>query len=310
MINDISQTNQKIAEHWSAITNQSKSQKQSKPIRWWQTPRIIRHINHKVCGIYLDGISSGLTWKAKQKFEDRIPFLNGVSVGCRNGRKEIELLRQELVQHFTLYELSEARVEQGYNIARQFQIEDRITFILGDAFQEVQGNEIFDLVHWNNSLHHMLDVDFALKWSLQVLKPGRLFYMDDYFGENRLQFSQETSEIASKIRSFLPKKYLKNPQQPNTFVPKEVYPPDVNRVKAKDPSEAPDSKRILPCIYKYFPNAEIIKTGGAIYSTALQDIISNFEANKDGFLLDILMLIDNLLADSKETQYAAVLAIK
>ncbi|GEM_PF-5353652 len=76
-------------------------------------PHIIRHINKKITGSPLDGFSQGITQKAKELAGDRYPFSHGISVGCGNGQKEINLVRQGLVSSFKLYEVSEVRIEQG-----------------------------------------------------------------------------------------------------------------------------------------------------------------------------------------------------
>ena len=77
-----------------------------------------------------------------------------------------------------------------------------------------------------------------------------------------------------------------------------------------DPSEAADSERIIQSVKKYFPNAEITLTGGVIYHHALNDILQNFDEEKDKWVLNLFMIIDDLCTDLGETHYATALAIK
>jgi SAM-dependent methyltransferase len=185
-------------------------------VRWWQSPHIIRHINKKIAGLTIGGIFSGLTQRAKEMAGHCCPFSRGVSVGCGNGQKEITLIRQGLVSSFELYELSEVRVEQGRKLARKLGVEDRVNFYIGDAFEIVKDIESFDFVHWNNSLHHMLDVEASIKWSYNVLSKEDV-YMDDYVGPSRFQWSDKMLEMVSKVRGVLPENYLVNPRSPISY---------------------------------------------------------------------------------------------
>ncbi|MCH8506898.1 MAG: class I SAM-dependent methyltransferase [Ectothiorhodospiraceae bacterium] len=307
MNNEVSQ---KVGSHWSKISQQNSIK--SLRLRWWQSPNIIRNINQKVAGLPLDGFSNGLIYRAQELAGDRAPFANAISVGCGTGVKEMKLIKQGLVGSFKLYEVSEYRVEIGRELAKKLGVEDRVDFIVGDAFTCEVNQEIFDLIHWDNSLHHMLDTEAAIKWSFEVLKKGGMFYMNDYVGPNYLQFSDKTRLVASKVRSIMPDKYLVDPRRPEQLLSKKVVPTNKSALIASDPSEAADSEKIISSIKKYFPNAEINLTGGAIYHTALSDMISNFEEEEenDQLILDLLMIIDELLIDLGENQYATALAIK
>ena len=298
--------NEKIGSHWSSVAKESVELR----VRWWQSPHIIRHINEKIAGSPLEGFAQGLTQRAKEMAGDCCPFSRGVSVGCGNGQKEITLIRQGLVSSFELYELSEVRVEQGRKLARDLGVEDRVNFYIGDAFEIVKDIESFDFVHWNNSLHHMLDVEASIKWSYNVLSKGGMFYMDDYVGPSRFQWSDKMLEMVSKVRGVLPENYLVNPRSPDKLLPKQINRPKVEELMQIDPSEAADSERILYFVNQYFPKAEVTLTGGVVYHLALSDVLHNFDESRDRHLLDLLMIIDDLCAELGESTYATALAIK
>ncbi len=241
---------------------------------------------------------------------DRCPFVSGVSVGCGNGQKEMTLVRQGVVSSFQLYELSQVRIEQGKRLAAKFGLENKVNFIQGDALDVIMEKECFDFVHWNNSLHHMLDVEAAIRWSYKVLQKDGMFYMDDYVGPNRMQWSDKMLKVASQVRAILPEKYLTNPKNPSQLLPKTIVRNSVESMIEIDPSEAADSERIIDSIKKYFPKAEITLTGGVVYHLACSDILHNFNESQDQHILDFLMLIDDLCVELGETHYAIALAIK
>jgi len=300
----------KIGAHWSKVTKDAEKQKDLK-LRWWQSPHIIRHINQMVCNEDIPGVSAGVVSRVRQIAGASIPFKRGISVGGGSGQKEISLIRQGLVESFDLFELSEARISAGKELARKASVSQSINFFLGDAFEVATKSEEYDFVHWNNSLHHMLDVDQAVAWSKMVLKPGGLFYMDDFVGASRFQWPDRQLDIATKVRkSFQSSNYLKNPRDESKTLAVAVKRPVKEKLIESDPSEAVDSERIIGSVIKYFPNAEIKKTGGVIYHLALSDMLNNFDEDNDKILLDLLMIIDELCVEVGQTHYGVALAIK
>jgi SAM-dependent methyltransferase len=300
----------KIGEHWSSVTKKESEKKHLK-LRWWQSPHVIKHVNQLVCGEQVPGFSQGLINLVKNRASSLIPFKKGISVGGGTGQKEINLLRQGIVDSFDLYELSQARISAGIELARKLMVEDKINFIFGDAFELASEPEKYDFVHWNNSLHHMFDVDKAVEWSKKVLKCGGLFYMDDFVGASRFQWPDEQLEVATKVRSaFQGSCYLMNPNNNDSVLSTNISRPNMENLIQMDPSEAADSDRIINAIHKYFPNAEIKFTGGVIYHLALSDMLHNFDEKNDKVLLDLLMIIDELCSKLGQTHYAVALAFK
>lgn len=285
--------------------------------RWWHSPMIIRYVNTLVNGEPVDGISTGLMHSAKKLLGNNAPLKKGISVGCGNGYKEIQLITNGLVDSFDFFELSDERISQGLNLAKNYGVSEKIQFFEGDAFLRVKNDEIYDLVHWNNSLHHMLDVHQAIAWSHRILKSGGLFYMDEFVGASHFQWPDKQLEMASNIRRSLKgTKYLLNPSN-NSFFTRKYLPwrisrPDLNTMIQSDPSEAADSENIIPAVTKWFPSAEIIKTGGVVYSLALADIIYNFDESieEDRQRLKSVLDLETEYIRQGESHYATCLAFK
>jgi SAM-dependent methyltransferase len=299
-----------IAKHWSKSRRSRDSEGRVLRIRWWQHAPIIRHINAKLCGKAIDGFSAGLTARARSFLEGRLPLARGISVGCGDGRKEMKLLQDGIVEHFDLYELAEPRLVAGRETAQKNGLTGRVHFIQGDAFELANKSDAYDLVHWNNSLHHMLNVEAAIEWSWKVLKPGGLFYMDDFVGPDRFQWSRQMLLVATAVRQSLPDRLLANPRKPGSKLPRVVTRPDLEKMRQADPSEAADSSRILCCVQRRFPGIEIILTGGAIYHLALSDVLANFSYPQDSKLLERLLDLDDICTGMGETHYATALALK
>lgn len=301
----------KIAQYWS-----QRSLNKGRRWNWWSCRQVIRYLNRRVCGLDLNGFSQGLCYRAKEILGNKKLDV-GVSVGCGIGTKEMNLIYWGLVNKMICFELSDERIRQAEEEAKRRSLSEFIEFRREDAFQSIDNNEQFDLVHWNNSLHHMPDTRLAVEWSKKVLKPGGLFMMDDYVGPNYIQFSDECLKLGSSIRQKLPKKYLINPAsspEDIQFLDTQCQRPKLSKIIAKDPSEAVDSENILPAVQELFPDAEIVHTGGVIYFATLPPLYANFDP-EDEFdigLLESLLLIDELYTSLHpgQTLYATALAIK
>lgn len=275
--------------------------------RWWQEPLIYKHIN---ASIYNENGKVGPIHKAIDEY-GIFPCKSAVSVGCGIGSKEIDLVNRGLVEHFDLYELSPDRIEKGKDIAEQLGLEKQINFRLGDAFEMESRSEIYDLVYWNNSLHHMLNVRDAIKWSQRVLKVGGGLFMDDFIGPSRFQWTDKQLEIGSRVRQcFEGTDYLNHPTRVATKIPTKVKRPTVQGMIDADPSEAADSGRIVECLRDFFPSVEISYTGGVVYGNAINDLMANIDNENEPHILRLLLLIDDLSSQLGENFYAVAMAKK
>jgi SAM-dependent methyltransferase len=296
----------------------------SRRTRFWESDHILRHINKTICGAPVNGFSNGLIVKARQLPGTTWPLRRGIAVACGSAHKEIALLERGLIERFDVFEISDACIRMGKDLARKAGVVDRIDFVRCDAFSAVNAVETYDFVHWNNSLHHMTDTEAAVRWSAEVCKTGGVFFMDEFVGPTRFQWSPMMLAVAEQIRQALPKKYLYNPNNagrlsldqalasndPAAFFGTAFTKPIIEDMMKTDPSEAADSANIIPSVKKYFPTAQITITGGVVYHLALNDILQNFDETADAQILDELLRVDDMCSALGETHYATALAIK
>lgn len=276
--------------------------------RWWDDETTRRHINAVVVGEAVDGVHVGFHMRIASAFGGRAVD-RAVSVGCGTGTKEMDLIHRGVVRHFDLYEISQSSIDAGLAAAEQQGISDRLTFHHADAFQaSVDGR--YELVYWNNALHHMPDVFDALRWSYRALSAGGLLALDDYVGPSRFQWTDTNLKWANRVRSGLPERLLRSPYEPGKAVSMEVVRPTPESVIEVDPSEAMDSERTLGALREVFGEFEYMPTGGALYHLALNDIFWNFTSAEDMDHLRQILLMDQLLAETGTTQYAVAFAWK
>ena len=307
MVSSTSVDTAAAAAHWDDQLRQLQTRTVVR-VRWWEDETTIRHINRIVGSPNSPAVHGGFHDRIASVLRDKRD-LKAISVGCGAGTKELWLSQLINVQRFDLYDISPANIEAGKVEADRQGATDRFRFYVADAF-EAAGDTDYDLVYWNNALHHMSDVAMAVQWSRDRLKPGGLFAMDDFVGPDRFQWTDENMAWANRVRENLPDRLLSNPYEPGQTVSSKCGRPTVEEVIASDPSEAVDSGRILARIKSSFPAAEIIPTGGALYHLALNDIFLNFKTEDDLAHLRQILMLDEMLARSGTTQYAVAFAIK
>ncbi len=295
------------AAHWNSLQKISWLNRRT---RWWHSPSIIRHVNNHICGQSLDGITSGDIALLKSRYPSR-KFARAISVGCGNGSKELELVKAGLVEHFDLFEISVASIERGRVLAENAGAGHALSFHQAAVDMSVTVDTgKYDLVYWNNALHHMLDVPQAMQWSKDQSKPGGVIYINDFIGPDRMQWTTEMLRIASAVRSSLPKSMLRHPLFPWRKLPSDVPLASVANMIAIDPTECADSSRMLQAFTDYFPDGLVIPTGGLVYHTALNDIIGNLHEIRHAHILKLLLLLDDMTIEQGLSQYCVMVGDK
>ena len=277
---------------------------------WWNDPHTLRHINRVVCGEAIDGPHAGFNRRlAAYLREQGIVGPRAVSVGSGNGGKELVLLHEGIIRSFDCYEVGAGSVTAGRRLAAEQGLSDRLSFHHADAFA-VDVAADYDVVYWNNALHHMIDTPKAVRWSRDHIRCGGVFAMDDYVGESRFQHTAALVAWSNRMLSLLPDRLLRRWDDPARLIPRPVHIHAPEDIAAIDPTEAVDSGNIIPAVRSTFADPVVIPTGGALYFVALNDAFHNFVDEPDLRLLDALLLLDAAVAQIGETPYAVCLATK
>jgi SAM-dependent methyltransferase len=277
--------------------------------RWWQSRTIVRHINKRICGLEVDGTEGGDIELIRQ-IARRGALRQAVSIGCGNAHHELKLLASGVVEHFVLYENAEPRVRAAQSKAAELGLSERIDMRMTDAFKEPV-RQSYDLVYWKDALYHMFDARAAVDWSYAVLRQNGIFYMNEFVGPTRMQYTARQLDLAERARACLPERCLADPRNPDgPPLPHRRVRPKLDAMLATDPSECADSERILPAVSSRFPGATVKPTGGVIYALALSDVLANLDEDTDRALIKAMMLADDLCIEAGETLYAVAFGFK
>ncbi len=254
---------------------------------WSKSPAVFDSLGRLSAGKTCSGPGEFVANAITAHYPQLPPFKNAVSVGCGLGLKEFYLLKAGLVEHFILYDLAPKVVDTARKTAEESGLGHAVTCICGDAFALEQGT--FDLVYWDNSLHHMPSSLEALLWSKQRLARGGLLFINDYVGPNRFQFSDQMLALCNEAIKPLEISH--------------VVRPDPAVIIKDDPTEAIDSAAIVPAMRRLFPSAMHIPLGGVIYFMALSG--RPMKISED--VVPDIMALDKMLRDHGLSLYSMYL---
>ena len=198
------------------------------------------------------------------RFKEYVPFDDVLIVGCGNGWLERQLYDLGIGKHFDAFDMSEKYI----NEAKELKQSRAIDYFLDDinSMSKIE-DEKYDAVFNFAVLHHVTEVDNALKKLARCLKTNGLMFNEEYVGPARNQYSDQHLKHMLEVMSDLPEKF-------RTKV-KFLRPPLENfRV---EPSEAIHSDLILPLIPKYFDIVYQRNLNGGIAYQLLHNNIQEFE---------------------------------
>ena len=117
----------------------------------------------------------------------------------------------------------------------------------------------------------------------RAIKPGGYFFLDEFVGPSRFQWTDVQIQIMNEQLQQLPK-HLRRLISDRSKFKERVIRKSVSYMAAADPSEAVRSSEIVPLLGEYFRILEIKGYGGAILHELLYDIAGNFCEENPGSL--------------------------
>lgn len=277
--------------------------------RYWQFPQCIRAINKRIG--YDSEQWSGALIAHLRTLRQGSPFGKAISIGCGSGGKELEYLRAQIVGEFDLFEISPVRIERGRELYAKAGMAERGHFSAEDGLARLASQEaIYDLVLWDNSLHHMPNPAQALKFSARALRSGGALVFNEYVGPNRFQWSAAELNAMCIFRNSLPARFFEVAAGARVAVSRRIGRPTPEAMIAVDPTESIDSESILPAVRSLLPQAKVWLLGGVIYHFGLNDVLANMNFPQDEDLLNVAMGFDEALSNAGINHCAAGVFIK
>jgi len=171
-----------------------------------------------------------------------------LSISCGTGFWERRIARMGFAAEIDAFDYSRACLEWARDLAAQEGIKN-IHYRQADINTIDLPPERYDFVVSVAALHHVQNLEHALGQISRSIKPGGLFFYDEYVGPNRMQWSDEVLKIVNSTLKIIPSRYrrsvtggLKEKQERVT----------VEQMIEIDPTEAVRSEDILPLTGRYF----------------------------------------------------------
>jgi len=295
---------ERIGDIWSE--RYSKKRASDQRLKWTGSRAILNYVTRLIAGEPCSSVQDA-NIRLIHRISPHLPHARGISVACGRGLKEMALLEAGVVTHFDCYELSETAVLEGREEAGKRKLDERISFHLGDAFKAYIAPESYDCIYWDNAMHHMFDARVAMRWSRDLLAKGGCFFMYDFVGPTRFQWTDEQVRILKDILESLDDAFFLIPDSEYMWK-KEPNCMSVEEMMRADPSEAADSDSILPAFRECFPTGTAIPLGGLVYVLGLDGILVNIP--DDSLLLKKMLDIDAMLARQGHNYFAVAYCTK
>ncbi len=253
---------------------------------WTHLDEIHRLINRRVSG---DPTVKPLAWFGRHLADAGcLPLRRILVLGCGAGHLERELHGLAWAREIVAFDLSpKVLAIARENVAGL----DGISHVLASMDELPVGQApflpgSFDAVLGVSSVHHCSQLDKLYSAVAQLLTPDGWFYLDEYVGPDRFQYSPRHLAQLTALADLLPERMLANQ---NGVIKKSFRAPTVAEVVAVDPSEAACSSRILPLLPDYFKVVAQRPYGGSLLHVLLADVAQNFQAPEARPWLQALM---------------------
>ena len=130
-----------------------------------------------------------------------------LEVGSGSGRISIGIAKQNKSVEITGIDLSENMITVARKNAIEEKVSDFIDFQLASATEIPFPDHSFDAVYCHNMLHHIPNIDLAVKEMLRVLKPSGGFFIRDLVRQSPLVTALHVNVFGLTYNSLMKKEY-------------------------------------------------------------------------------------------------------
>ena len=222
--------------------------------------------------------------------------LRALSLGCSNGETAPanEFARTGRFREVTVVDISQDLLVSQKELTDRLGLGEILRYRRMDLEQDsLDPKSEFDLIFAVGTLHHIRGLERLFAEINESLTPAGLFFMREYVGPDRLQFTDRQTEIATAVRRALPERLCTDLEGQ---LSRDAWRPTLEEVVADDPSEAIRSSELLTVAEKFLAVEEIRMTGGSLLDPLLHGIAGRFEDNATGReMLPLLIEFEKIL---------------
>jgi SAM-dependent methyltransferase len=207
------------------------------------------------------------------------PVASALTLGSGDGRLERGLAPKRFARHHLGLDLSAGAVAAAQAAATDAGF-DQISYRVADLDAPELGPELgetaFDIVLGISSVHHVERLEELFAAVERALVPGGIFFLNEYVGPKRFQWTRRQLECATHLLGVLPERYRRVGEGEGA-IHHQPFAPTAEAVIAADPSESVRSDEILPLLAERFEILEHRELGGTLLHLVLEGIARRFD---------------------------------
>jgi SAM-dependent methyltransferase len=259
---------------------------------WFEVPAVRVRINTLVTG--RPDMDSYHWLKAfMEKRGKTAPFDRVLTLGCGAGDLERGLFGAGFARRFEGIDVAGQAIERARAAAAELPGAD-IQYTVADINTIKLAANSYDLIFCQMSAHHFSDLEAIFSQVRQALKPGTVFFLDEYIGPKHFQWPAHQAGLIDLLLRHLPERWVRmgDGELRRSFVP-----PTIEEVVAVDPTEAIRSDEILPILARQFVVTECARYGGTLLHPFLDQIGINFvhDDPEEKAMLDTFFALEDWL---------------
>ncbi len=242
---------------------------ESAPRQWTAVPLLQERVRIRITGDPHLNIPAYV----RSKYGNEETSWRALSLGCGTGRKELAWFAAGGLSRLDAYDISGKRIAEAQRLAASAGMEKQVRFDRADARYLTLPKHTYNLVIFDDALHHFSPLRPLLEKVTDWLVPGGLLVINEFTGPSRFQWTDQQVEIANLLREELPSRLRVRPDG-SPLSP--IHRPGTLAMIMYDPSEAVESSSILPLLHTVFHVQEETLYGGALLHLVFKDIAHHF----------------------------------
>ena len=171
------------------------------------------------------------------------PVERALTLGCGAGELERGLTKYNLSREHEAVDISPGTIDQAARAAKAAGLR-HIRYRVEDLNRIVLEPNHYDVVFATSSLHHVARLEHLLAQVARALKPGGFFFIDEYVGPNRFQWTDAQLAAVNEQLDNLPDALRTSVTDP-AVTKQRAQRPAVASIIEVDPSEAIRSEEIV-----------------------------------------------------------------
>jgi SAM-dependent methyltransferase len=257
-------------------------------VSWMEEVEVRQAINRRIGG------SDG-TWPLDW-FMAAYPgrrFARALSIGAGTGALERDLIRRDLCDVVDAFDGSPGSLSIARSESVRMGFDRRIRYFAADFNRILLPRRHYDIVLIHQALHHVARIEGLYRQIIRALRPGGLFYLDEYVGPSRTDWSAWLHRYHQAIYQTIPREARAGEHLP---LP----------IQADDPSEALRSSEIVELLRVGFDLSHQRDYGGNLLAVLYPSV--DWQQAPSGLLQRLLHSEDKLMEAGEPSYHTVIVA--